>query len=92
MKLGLDIRFSHKIQPNLSTSIKLQFYVIILIFLVKFFYFLVFSHNLKPKNNGIMLFCRAVASSFLEGIFSSEGVLKGESENDPELDFNTLKR
>ena len=65
-----------------AISTKLQFYVIIWIFLMKFFYFLVFSHNLKPKNNGIMLFCRAVVSSFLEEIFSSEGVLKGESEND----------
>ena len=65
-----------------ATSIKLQFYVIIWIFLMKFFYFFCFSHNLKSKNNGIMLFCRAVVSSFLEGIFSSEGVLKGESEND----------
>ena len=60
-----------------ATSIKLQFYVIIWIFLMKFFYFLVFSHNLKPKNNGIMLFCRAVVSSFLEGILVRKGFWRG---------------
>lgn len=65
-------------QPRQSYSFTLLFEF----FWWNSFIFWVFSHNLKSKNNGIMLFCRAVVSNFLKGIFSSEGVLKGESEND----------